>query len=312
MKRKKTKKAKKIKVFTLFSFSIIPLLVLFLGLFFFTSNSGFSVSKITSTLPYNEKWEVTPLTKEEKAPLEDIFSQTFIYLDSGTNSYSFVSQDGKYVLKFFKMKRLLPNKWLNHVPIPKILDGYKFEKVEKRDKNLGTLFESCKIAFEQLREETGLVYVHMNKTKEWKRKVHVIDNKQKQHFIDLDSIEFVVQKRVIPFEQRIAKLMQKEDTVRAKKAISSTLKLLADSCQKGIHFKEIKDNSLFLKNYGFVGDTAVFVDISAFEKIEDDMLSPSYYKTDILHAGARIVSWLKENHPEFVEDFLTEMDQYVQ
>ena len=277
---------------------------------FFTDTSGFSLSKVASPLSYNEKWEVMPVTKEEKVIIDDIFSQTFTYLDSGTKSYSFLSEDGRYVIKLFKMKHLLANKWINHIPIPKILDEYRFEKVAKRDLKLSDIFESCKIAFQDLKMQTGLVYIHLNKSKEWKKKLHLVDKNQKEYFLDLDTAEFVLQKKAIPFEQRISKLMRKNDLVKTKKALKAILDLLDDRCRKGIECKEIGKNANSVRNYGFNEDAAVYVDIAGFQRKDSEQAS-SFNKNDFLKACEKITEWLQEYYPELVADFSKEVETFI-
>lgn len=282
----------------------------FLGIIFFTDTSGFSLSKVASPLSYNEKWEVIPVTKEEKVVIDDVFSQTFTYLDSGTKSYSFVSEDGKYVIKLFKMKHLLANKWINHIPIPKILDEYRFEKVAKRDLKLSDIFESCKIAFQDLKKQTGLVYIHLNKSKEWKKKLHLVDKNKKEYFLDLDMAEFVLQKKAIPFEQRISKLMRKNDLVKTRKALKAILDLLDDRCRKGIVCKEISKNANFIRNYGFIDDAAVYVDVAGFQRKDSEQVS-SFNKNDFLKASEKISEWLQEYYPELVADFSKEVETFI-
>ena len=46
--------------------------------------------------------------------LEPIFAQRFFYLGKGAQSYAFSSEDGVFVLKFFKFKHLKPN-WLMQI-----------------------------------------------------------------------------------------------------------------------------------------------------------------------------------------------------
>src|SRR5258706_12163985 len=78
-------------------------------------------------------WELSPLSAQEKENIDKILTEPFSFLGSGGQCYAFVSKDEKYVLKFFKQKAN---------PCP--------------------LFNSCKIAYETLKEETGMLALHLN------------------------------------------------------------------------------------------------------------------------------------------------------
>src|SRR4029079_17540498 len=90
----------------LFIITLFPLLLLGVGLYLCSYRRGFTVEKISSKLSFNEAWEIHPLSLEARDHLlHTVLSQTFYYLGSGSQSYAFASQDGKYVLKFFKMHK---------------------------------------------------------------------------------------------------------------------------------------------------------------------------------------------------------------
>src|SRR5689334_14456085 len=65
---------------------------------------SFAPKRIISDFSYNPALETDPLSTEEQQQLDRILSQPFRYLSAGSQSYAFVSEDGKYVIKFFRMK----------------------------------------------------------------------------------------------------------------------------------------------------------------------------------------------------------------
>lgn len=77
---------------------------------FLIGNKKFSICHIYSDLPYKKSWEV-------KAPLsEEIVQQPFFYLGRGHQTYAFVSQDNRYVMKFYRFpSHLRPFGWMNHL-----------------------------------------------------------------------------------------------------------------------------------------------------------------------------------------------------
>src|ERR1700722_581245 len=71
----------------------------------------FRIANITHDIPYHPEWD-TSLSHEELAQLKSILDQPFTYIGKGAQAYAFASEDGKYVLKFFKFKHLRPNTFL--------------------------------------------------------------------------------------------------------------------------------------------------------------------------------------------------------
>jgi len=69
-----------------------------------TLTDGFGPTNITSNLPYHSKWDVT-IEQEDIEEAEQALFQPYHYLESGSQSFVFISEDGEYILKFFKHKR---------------------------------------------------------------------------------------------------------------------------------------------------------------------------------------------------------------
>jgi hypothetical protein len=124
----------------------------------------FSLDKICSTFEPSRKWSIGELPEADSNQVCRILCQDFNYLGSGEECIAFLSSDGKYVLKFFRTRNLTPKTWLKFIPLPG-LEQYKFKKIDKRMIRHRELFTSYKLAYEDLKEETGLIYIHLNKTK---------------------------------------------------------------------------------------------------------------------------------------------------
>ncbi|MFI5335070.1 MAG: hypothetical protein ACHQT8_07955, partial [Chlamydiales bacterium] len=116
-------------------------------------------------------------------------SQPFTFLDSGLEFYAFLSADKQHVLKFFKQHHVKQADFL-----AKCSPLFNNLKREKRERLKGS-FASCKIAFEELQEETGLLYLHLAKTDENLPIVTLIDKLGIAHRVALDELPFLAQKR---------------------------------------------------------------------------------------------------------------------
>ena len=234
---------------------------------------GFSVAKISSNFSYDPAWATLEPQGAELDHLKEIFHQKFTYLAAGSQSYAFASEDGKYVIKFFRMKHL----------IPKITDYLHPDKVEHRRQNLLSIFSAHKLAYEELRQETGLIYLHLNKSRHLQTTLHVVDRLGRPHQINLDKTEFVVQEKAELIFTRLKKLLQKGDHEAVERSIAAVMELVRHRIDLGIadHDKAVTHN------YGFVGERAVHLDIG---RIYKEKKLKDYDRIE-----GRIRKWVTEN-----------------
>ncbi len=286
-------KRKKVDLFFLFFLSGLPLLVMAGGLFFCCRTTGFSLDKITSRLSYNPEWEVESITESQRELLmQKVFPQTFYYLASGNQSYAFVSEDRRYVLKFFKMQSLFPKGWLSSFPLSLIrLLGFTNETGNQLFSE--RIFASYRDAYENLRKETGLIYIHFNKNREFRTKVNLIDAKGQKYLVDLDMVEFIVQHRAQKVYDHLNTLVKESrfDDLRA--SIRSFLQLIAVRCEKGFVEHDLSIRS----NFGFIDNTAVQFDCATLTR-DSSMKFPLNFRQEIFEAAERLDDWAHQYSPE--------------
>ncbi|MBS0604354.1 MAG: hypothetical protein JSS60_04860 [Verrucomicrobia bacterium] len=290
-------------------FLLIPCLLG--GLFYFTSTfcnkmtDGFSVARIHSDLSFNPQWETAPLSTEGQKELELVFSQRFHYLGCGGQCFAFGSDDGNYVIKFFKHKIRKPYSYLLQNSLPGPLDEKRKRKLNKALLKLNRDFTSYKIAYEELADETGLIYIHLNKGTSLNRSVFIVDKIGIEHRIPLDDIEFVVQRQAQLVHDRIEELMQKDDIPGAKRALHAILSVIVSRCQKGVFDEDPRIH----RNFGFLGDKSIFIDVGRFIR-DPARKDPAVYQKDLLQITKRFRCWLQETHPELVATLDEELNEY--
>ncbi len=208
---------------------------------------GFSVAKITSDFSCRAEWEAPPLSEEEQKRLNQILSQPFHYLGAGSQSYAFVSQDGKAVLKFFRMKHQIYH----------LKDLWRGDRSQERKENLFSIYDSHKLAFEEMKEDAGLIYIHLNKTNHLHKKVQVVDRLHRTYWVDLDKVEFVLQEKAELIFDRLKSLMQQNNKAAVNDALVQFMYLIRRRIDKGIadHDKAVKHN------FGFIGDRPIQIDV---------------------------------------------------
>jgi hypothetical protein len=236
---------------------LFPLVILSVGLAWCLKTPGFSVDKISSSLEPRREWATLQTNQEE---ISQIASQPFHYLAQGAQCYAFASEDGKWVIKFFKMKHLLPKFWMTSFPFSLLFPNYYHKKVEVRRKRLSQTFESCKLAYEQLKEETGLVAVHLNKTHNLSCEITLVAKGGRRFKVDLDRVEFVLQKKALGLHD----YLRSQDAEGKKKAVAAIEALIAKRCQLGLGDLDQGVS----RNYGFVGDLPIHLDMAGLVKDE--------------------------------------------
>ena len=213
---------------------------LYIGIFFAIQQlchrvtDGFRVYKITSKLPYNEKWDSPLLISEDKLKIHQILNQKFHYLGCGLQCYVFRSDDDNYVIKVFKHHHMRPVGWINYVRLPGKLDKMRTDLIKTRERRLKRNFLSYKIAYENFKDETGVIYIHLNKTHEFDKGLILIDPIGIEHPIDLNNTEFILQKKAALVYPTLEKKIQSGDLKGAKDCLDSLLKLILDRGKKGI------------------------------------------------------------------------------
>ncbi len=270
-----------------------PFFCLMCGLYLCFQSTGFNVDKVSSKLAYNQEWEIPAPSREERDQLiHEIFPQTYYYLGSGGQCYAFISEDRQYVLKFFKMQNLSSAGGMRSFPF-NLMDRLRSRSRHDNQLLFERVFASYLDAYSSLKAETGLLYVHLNKTTDLKAKVALIGVDGKKHLIDLDATEFVVQRRAEKIFDRLSALKGYEHGEEAKQLIRSFFQLIASRAQKGF-----TDPKLSIRNnFGFVGTQAVQFDCGTLAR-DSSMKYPYNFRKEILFVAERFDEWAQSNMPE--------------
>jgi hypothetical protein len=235
---------------------------------------GWKLAKVRLDLPYRPEWEID--SDLSQTDLHAILSQSFTYLDKGAQCYVFASADGEYVLKLFRY------------------DPHRYTARSKRSNaKIAAFFSACKLAYEKAKEETALIYLHLNRTE---HSLPLLDAKgplgQSIH-LPLDHYRFAIQRRVVPFRAALLQAYQSKDPTRISALIDSWIALLASR----IHKKIGNLDPSLSRNFGFLDHRAIEIDFGnyAFPLRDPHGEMERYAK--------RFRRWLKHNAPEWVAYF---------
>jgi len=167
--------------------------------------------------------------------------------------------------------------------------------LEKRQALIKT-FTSYKIAYEEMKEETGLVYLQLNKTDTLQQPLVIIDNLGISHRLDLSKMEFLVQKRASLFYPFLEKTIQEKGLESAKKTVSDLVDFLVIRNKKEIFDKDPD----LTTNFGFLDDEIIQIDIGRFRK-DPQRKDLVVYHDEILRITDQFNKWLKIHYPVLSE-----------
>lgn len=260
--------------------------------------AGLRIYELESSMPNKALWETAPLSLQEEQKIEQILSQPFFFLEGGGQSYAFLSQDGQTVLKFFRHDHpYSPKRLLEYVRFPfgwaPAWDSLRLKLLDyKSRKDISPLLNSSKLAYDELKEETGLLYIHLNKTNAKFKKVVVVDRIGVHHSIDLDATEFILQKKVNLLFPSIQALMQEQREAEAKALIDSLILCLEHSCQKGIG----NTDGALKRNFGCIEGRTLCLDFGSLIR-DPSLQNPLKAQEEIIKKTARLARWLKKYYP---------------
>lgn len=286
----------RLKKLLLFMFKAALSITLFMMIerFCHEKTDGFMLHKVQSNLSYDSRWEHDPLPIEEEKDILNRLDQPFFYLKSGGQCYAFISEDGTTILKLFKLHHMREVKWLSKFEsLPEFMNPNRLRIFRYRQKHFQNIFGSCKIAYEEMREETGLLYSHLNKTNHLHKRVKIRDKLGIYHTLDLDKTEFLVQKKAVLVFEKFHQLKKLNDNQTAQKCIDSLIELFLTRYQKGIADKD----PVIRKNFGFLGTQAIEIDLGSYSKNES-LQNPSNYYTQLSAEMYDFGKWLDLNYPD--------------
>ena len=265
------------------------------GRLYFRITAGFTEGNITSDFSYDPRWETRALSPVEEAEIAKVLEQPFDYLGKGCQSYVFLSADGQYVIKFFKYQRFRPQFYLHWFSFLPPVEAIRQEKIAKKRAKLDDLNASWKIAFDHLQEETGLVYVHLNKSGHLHKTLKIKDKIGVEHLLDIDRYEFLIQKRADMLCPTLDRYMAEGKEREAKELLSSLLAMILSEYNRGL----ADNDHALMQNTGVLDGKPVHVDVGQFV-LNPSMKDPNNYRQELFNKTYKFRIWLEEMHPELL------------
>lgn len=246
--------------------------------------------------------------EDVKNQASEILKQPFTYLSYGGQMTVYQSQDQKYVIKFFNPRSVIKENWFHQLTKLQRLNSLKWitNTYFRKQQRLKKHFLRYEMAFKDLRDETGLVYVHLDPSTVISQGLDVIDKEGTLNHIELDAYPFVLQKKVELTMHHIDRLLKNGDVQGAKKSVEQIYELFLSRAQKGYTDRL----QVLYKNYGFYEGRAVQLDVGRIEKKTAIAENPAQEMARIV---SNISSSLADPYPELalvLQDCLKKSQHY--
>lgn len=293
------------KMRTLLRLALVFLLFAFItrGAYYVLSE-GFSLQRIEVPLTSCDDISVKPPSKVALEALSSIAQHHFRYLKKGSQAYAFISDDGRYILKLFKLHHMQPAEWLQSIPVPDFLKNYRDTLIQRRRYRITLTLTSYKLAAEQLLDECGLVYAQILPSDRFSLPVTIQDAIGRTYTLDLALHGFAIQKRAELVLPLFDAWIKSGNVAQAKQAIDSLVGLIVKRSSKGI---QDSDPDLH-KNAGFVGASAVLIDIGSFSS-NPSITSIPEMRRDIKKVFHHFSDWLSIHSKELYDHLQTRLER---
>lgn len=254
------------------------------------ATSGFQISKIHGDLSPYLTPQTTTLSTESREYLHTLLSQPFTFLSSGGQSYAFLSQDKKVVLKLFKMHHIQGWSWIYSFPLPGTLDLLRLHSLSTQKKKVDHFLTSTLLAMNSLKEETGLIHLELTPSSS-PCSVTLIDKLGIAYPLILNQIPFALQHYAPnPFKE-LKSHVAKREFQAAQMIVKEIVNTLITRHQKGIGDKD----PALRRNLGLLNGRVICIDIGSFFPEPD---SPLPIEEQLWKETRRMDRWLSKRSPE--------------
>ena len=285
---------KKIGIITLILLSLYGL-----GRVYYRVTDGFMLQNIEYAKEADSRYSIV-VAPEQLASVKEILSAPFYYLGKGCQSYVFEDKSGTYVIKFLKYQRYRPTNFLYNFDFIPWVREYCKERTAKKIGKVHNVYQSWKAALVLAPEETGVLFIHLNKEPIFENPFIVYDKMGLQHEIDLNSVEFLLQKKAQMIQPYLENLIRTGQLGKAETFLKGMLDRIVDGFQRGI-----SDNDYaLLQNTGVSDDKAVYIDVGQII-YNPSVKDPAVYKRELFNKTYKFSVWLNGASPELGRQFKT-------
>lgn len=232
-----------------------------------------------------------PITENWDSEAEEALTQPFHYLGRGRQCFAFASADGKYVLKFPRTDIYKTPFWARLLP----LASYRKNLEAKHKLREEFILDSFSLSFNELKEQTALLAIHLGTSPSRGKKLILIDALGAKHTLPLETAPFILQYKKPILMQAFTAAYNQGNRQEAEKILNALLSAITERAEKSI----LNRDRSFLRNYGYDGQRAYQIDVGSFFK--SPALTPqAAYEKSLRDSVEPIQEWLTANAPDML------------
>jgi hypothetical protein len=173
------------------------------------------------------------------------------------------------------------------------VDSYLQEKIKVKKKKLDGVFRSWKIAYEELPEQTGVVFVHINKTHDLNHIISIRDKMGFVHHLQADEMEFLIQRSAKMLCSTLKGLIKNEGLTEAKQLIDQLIEMLLVEYRHGY----ADNDHALMQNTGVIDSKPIHIDVG--QLIKNDLVKdPQVYLQELFNKTYKFRKWLNDQCPK--------------
>lgn len=231
--------------------------------------------------------------ENEQNLLQSILAQPYRYLDRGRQSFVFASQDGRYVIKFFDLRRYRSG----------IFTPFSLSRQARMKRKKDRLFRGYKLAYEQDGDHAFILYQQLIPNPLLKQSIVLYDWFGFKHTIDLGQVAFIIQSRAVPTRVEITKLLSQGDIIEAKKRLRQVLDMYVIEYGRAIYDRDHN----FMYNTGFVDGKSMRLDVGRL-RADERYKDPRVALEDLEKIAIdRTEGWLLRHFPQYRDEIIADM-----
>jgi hypothetical protein len=248
-------------------------------------NGSFRLAKTAIDVPFNPAWESDPPSPE----LCSILAKPFHYLSRGMQAFVFESEDGQFVIKLFRC-------------LPKIHPWRQFIRknfLNRKDKHtpeqkIELLFGACTLAYTEAADLTGLVYIHLNSTKELLEPTYLVNRMGRKIPVDLNRCRFAIQKKGTSVSKAFKDAICAHDRDKYIRLAQSFVSLVQERASRNISNLDQKLGD----NFGFIGEQAIEWDFGRYS-FNANLKEPKNKEAEIQIFTKRLQKFLNQTSSDW-------------
>lgn len=247
---------------------------------------GFTLGKIQ-----NNTYELsTPaISLEKKSELEELLKQKYSYFSRGLQSFCFLSEDGKTVLKLFNNRYQTKIAFWKYVSCLPFFHKTASDKITYLKSKLKMTFDSYQIASELFPQETALIYFQAHPSLQINAAITLVDNLGIKHTVDLNQCAFILQKKAVPFYSYLEQLIHDQDWVQCRQIIYKLFDLSLLRLKQGISNRD----PLIRTNFGVIAGEPIYIDVGPFVR-NDSSLNHTQAQKELASMFLGLKHWLEK------------------